>query len=46
MIDLPVNYAKVLFDMNVSEADIAESRELMESPELNEAMMSHIVSKS
>lgn len=46
MIDLPVNYAKVLFDMNVAEADVAESRELMESFELMEALNSPIISKS
>ena len=46
MIDLPVNYAKVLFDMNVAEADVAESRELMESSELMEALNSPIISKS
>lgn len=46
MIDLSVNYARVLFDMNVAETDIAECKALMESPELLEAMISPLVRKS
>ncbi|MCR4601553.1 MAG: ATP synthase F1 subunit delta [Clostridia bacterium] len=45
MNDLPLNYAKVLFDMDINADEIKEMRELLESGELSTALDSPLVSK-
>ena len=47
MIDLPVNYARVLFDMKIESGQIEETRELLTgSPELFDALVNPLVRKS
>lgn len=46
MIDLPANYARVLFDMNIEAEQVEEMRSLLtESAELTEALMNPLVRK-
>ena len=46
MIDLPANYARVLFDMNIEAEQVEEMRSLLtESAELSEALMNPLVRK-
>jgi F-type H+-transporting ATPase subunit delta len=47
MIDLPVNYAKVLFDMNIESEQIEEMRELLtESAELRDVLINPLFKKA
>lgn len=47
MIDLPANYARVLFDMNIEAEQIEEMRALLtESPELISALKNPLVRKA
>lgn len=47
MIDLPVNYAKVLFEMDIKPEQIKESRNLLtKSEELRQALTNPLVRKS
>ena len=47
MIDLPTNYARVLFDMNIEAEQVEDMRALLtESPELKEALTNPLVRKA
>lgn len=46
MIDLPLNYAKVLFDMNVDTEQLKNARELLGDKELLDALESPLVRKA
>lgn len=47
MIDLPLNYARVLYDMNIDPESLNQARYLLtESPELAEALVNPLVRKS
>ena len=47
MIDLPVNYARVLFDMNIEPEQVEESRALLtESAELRDALINPLFRKA
>ena len=47
MIDLPVNYAKVLFEMDIKSEQVKESRNLLtKSEELRQALTNPLVRKS
>ena len=47
MKNLPENYARVLFDLNIGSEQVQEARELLvESDELMEALVSPIVTKA
>ena len=47
MIDLPLNYARVLYDMNIDPETLSTARSLLtESPELVEALVNPLVRRS
>lgn len=47
MIDLPLNYARVLYDMDIDSENLNKTRSLLtESPELAEALVNPLVLKS
>ena len=47
MIDLPVNYARVLFDMNIEPEQVEESRALLtESAEIRDALINPLFRKA
>ena len=47
MIDLPLNYARVLYDMNIDPENLNKARSLLtESPELMEALVNPLIRKS
>lgn len=47
MIDLPLNYAKVLYDMNIDPENLSTARSLLTgSPELVEALVNPLVRRS
>ena len=47
MIDLPLNYARVLYDMNIDPENLSTARSLLtESPELVEALVNPLVRRS
>ena len=47
MIDLPLNYARVLYDMNIDPENLSTARSLLtESPELADALINPLIRKS
>ena len=47
MIDLPLNYARVLYDMNIDPENLNKARSLLtESPELMEALVNPLIRKA